>query len=200
MKDKIILASASPRRAKLLTERGIPYDVIPSSVNEESDPDLSPEENARVIAIRKADAVAEKYPGRLTLAADTIVVLDDTVLGKPADAEDAKKMLRALSGREHTVMSGIALVCPRKGVRWSHVEKSGVRFHHVPGADIDDYVAGGEPLDKAGAYAIQGGAGKWIESYSGSLSNIIGLPMEPLLQALETLGYETPKDGSAICR
>lgn len=186
---KLILASSSPRRSTLLTEADIHFDIVIPDVDEETNPALSPKENAESIALRKAEAVAAKHPERPVLAADTMVVLDDRIIGKPVDVEDAKNMLRALSGRTHSVLTGIAVAHDTRGLKWTHVEETRVTFHHVDSSAIEKYVAGGEPMDKAGGYAIQGGAKGWIAGFYGSYTNIIGLPMEPLLDAFKRFGY-----------
>lgn len=176
----------------LLAEAGIGFTAAAPEVGEDIDPSLTPEENARVIAVRKADAVAPEYPDDFVLAADTMVVLDGEIIGKPVDAADAKRMLSKLSGREHMVITGFAIVRGRDSYHDSRVEASYVLFKPVPRNVIEEYVAGGEPLDKAGAYAIQGKFAKWIAGYRGSYTNIIGLPMESLAYALKRAGFPLP--------
>lgn len=197
---KLILASASPRRAKLLSEANISFDVRPSHVDESFDPLAPPDENARLVAIRKASEVAKALPHQPTLAADTIVVLDEKVIGKPGDEEDAVRMLVNLSGRGHIVYTGVALIDKSREINWSHVEKSSVFFKMVDRVSIERYVATGEPMDKAGAYAIQGGAKGWIERFEGSETNIIGLPMEPVMAAFKAFGYDFGKGIRLPCR
>lgn len=181
-------------------EAEINFKIAPPHVNEDIDPALTPSENARIIALRKADAVANSYRDNPTLAADTFVVLHGEILGKPLDENDAKKMLSKMSGQEHTVITGVALVHVSRDIRFSHVEESKVRFKQINMRSIENYVATGEPLDKAGAYAIQGGAAKWIAGYTGSLTNIIGLPMEPLQKAFKEFGYDFRKEEMGKCR
>ncbi len=193
---KLILASASPRRAQLLSEANIPFDIHPSHVDESFDPSIAPDENARIVAIRKGEEIAIKFPRQPVLAADTIVVLEEKVIGKPVDENDAVRMLMNLSGREHIVYTGVALIDNSRSVNWSHVEKSSVFFKKVDRLSIQRYVATGEPMDKAGAYAIQGGAKGWIERFEGSKTNIIGLPMEPVMAAFKTFGYDFGKAGA----
>ncbi|MGK7344820.1 MAG: Maf family protein [Candidatus Nitrospinota bacterium M3_3B_026] len=197
---RLVLASSSPRRARLLKEAGFSFDIAPSSAPEDINPSLGPGKNARLIAIRKAGDVAASRPDDAVLAADTMVVVDGRILGKPVDENDARRMLKKLSGREHKVITGVAVICPARREEWSHVEVSRVRFRKVPEKAVEEYVESGEPMDKAGGYAIQGGAGEWIEGYEGSLTNIIGLPMEPLLEELERLGFETSRGGGESCR
>jgi len=196
---KLILASTSPRRAALLAEAGVAFTTVAPEVGEEIDPDLKPEQNARLIAMKKASAVAGKYPDGLVLAADTMVVLDGEIIGKPIDPHDARMMLSKLSGREHTVLTGFSLMMERGGYHSSHVESSFVKFKKLPERVIEEYVATGEPLDKAGAYGIQGSFREWIAGYRGSYTNIMGLPMEPLAEALKTAGFNTLQVGEKPC-
>ena len=151
---------------------------------------LSPELNAENVAMDKAMAVCRLYPDDPALGADTVVVLGGRVIGKPADAADAERMLLSLSGREHRVVTGFAIAHIGLGLYLKSNVISRVRFGKIPMAEIKEYVAGGEPLDKAGAYAIQGGAAKWIEGYSGSYTNIMGLPMEAVREAFSRLGLD----------
>lgn len=196
---KLILASASPRRAKLLFEAGIEFDIVVPLVDEIFDPGLSPAKNAVRVALLKADSVAVRRPASLTLAADTIVVLDGEIMGKPEDEKHAREMLARLSGKEHEVITGIAIVHIDSRIRWSAYESSRVRLAEISLEEIDKYVSEGEPMDKAGAYAIQGGANRWVLEHKGSFTNIIGLPMEMLKQAFSELGFGTKMD-SARCR
>lgn len=182
----IVLASRSPRRADLMKEIAADFQVVPSSVEEVIRPQCTPEENAIAIAQAKAEEVARGRPGHLVIGADTIVVLDGEIIGKPADKEDARNILRRLSGREHEVITGIAIVdCQR--VQAAAVSK--VKIKPLSEDEIAAYVESGEPMDKAGAYAIQGRGARLVESYSGSYSNIVGLPMETLKDLLEKVGY-----------
>ncbi len=190
----IILASASPRRAELLKKQGIDFTVVPSAIEEKVDPNHSPYENARRIAVQKARHVSCDNPGKLVVAADTMVVLDGLIIGKPMDREDARRMLAMLSGKEHEVVTGLALAHVSDGYNFSTTEVSRVRFGKISDDAIAEYVAGSEPLDKAGAYAIQGRAGEWVVSYRGSYSNIIGLPMETLVETLENIGYMSSEE------
>lgn len=182
-----------------MSEAGMEFTVEPSHIEEVFDPNLTAVENVSKIAVQKAESVARPERSAVVLAADTVVVLDGEVIGKPADAAAARAMLARLAGREHEVVTGIALVSFDRGLAWSDAASSAVRFREIPKEDIAAYVATGEPLDKAGAYAIQGGAGRWIEEYAGSLTNIIGLPMELLQETFERLGYDFSGKG-ATCR
>ena len=176
---RLVLASASPRRAELLRAAGIEFDVIPADVTEVLDPEESPDGFVRRVAQLKAEAVVPLAPGRPILGADTIVLLDNEVLGKPVDAAAAKRMLRLLSGREHTVMTAVCLVNPAaaSGRIQTRVARTTVEFVPLDAAEIDWYVASGEPMDKAGAYAIQGLASRLVTRIDGSYSNVVGLPV-----------------------
>ena len=170
-----ILASASPRRRELLQQIDASFEVKVSSVEEVTGGNLAPAEIVVENAVRKAKAVAEAFPGDAVLGADTIVFLDGRGYGKPKDGEEAKAMLRALAGREHEVATGIAWV--HAGEVFTDVETTRVFFAPLTEEAIDAYVKTGEPLDKAGAYAIQGRAAQFIESIEGSFSNVVGLPL-----------------------
>jgi len=177
----LILASASPRRAELLTAAGIPFEVRPAHIDES----LRPGEDARTyasrLAVEKARAIADHADARPVLAADTVVVIDSQVLGKPVDADDAKRMLRLLSGRTHEVLTAVALMSARANQREpaidTQIASTAVEFGPLATAEIDWYVATGEPSDKAGAYAIQGFASRFVTRIEGSYSNVVGLPM-----------------------
>ena len=184
MTGPVILASASPRRQELLGYYGIPFEVVPSGAEE--DATGSGEEQVRQLARRKCEDVAARYPDRLVLAADTLVCADDAVLGKPADEEDALRMLKLLSGREHQVHTGVCLRCP-DGQYIERVATTKVTFLPVGEELLRRYIATGEPMDKAGAYAIQGRAGAFIASIEGSPTNVIGLPLEVLTEVFQQL-------------
>lgn len=201
MIKNVILASSSPRRRELLREAGVEFEIVAPHVDETPDMALSPEENARIIAERKAEAVSSTRRDRLVIAADTMVVLDGEMIGKPVDEADAVAMLSKLSGRKHKVVTGVAMAHVEMGVRWSGVETSYTLFRVIPEDFIGEYVKSGEPMDKAGAYAVQGRAAEWIEGFEGSVSNIIGLPMEMVTRALRDLGYLREEEGEpSPCR
>lgn len=183
----VILASRSPRRIELLKEVVPHFKVIPSSADEIFDDRLSPSENAVAIARSKALEVSRKYPGHWVIGADTIVVLENEIIGKPKDADDACAILRRLSGKVHQVITGVVIV---NGEPVGNAVTSKVVFHPLTDAVIHRYVETGEPLDKAGAYAIQGKGAFMIASYSGSYSNIVGLPLEELKNLLQQAGYD----------
>ena len=176
---RLILASASPRRAELLRAAGLEFDVIPAAVDEAMDPEDQPEGYARRVAQLKAEAVIPHAPGRPVLGADTIVIIDNEVLGKPVDAADARRMLGLLSGRAHTVMTAVCLVNPAAGSGrvQTNVARTTVEFAPLSDEEIAWYVASGESADKAGAYAVQGLASRFVTRIDGSYSNVVGLPV-----------------------
>jgi len=180
----LILASQSPRRRELLTTAGIPFTVRVREVEEIRAPGEPPDAYVRRLARAKAEAAWEDRD-EIVLGADTIVVLDQKVLEKPRDADDARDMLRLLAGREHTVITGICLRHPKD----AQVDSTAtlVRFAPLADAEIDDYVASGEPMDKAGAYAIQGLASKFVEYVEGCYFNVIGLPLSQVYRYLKSL-------------
>lgn len=186
--QKLILASGSPRRRELLAKIAKNFEVIPSDAPESLRADLSPEENAEALALDKARAVALKFPGRFVLGADTIVILEGEILGKPRDAADAARILRTLSGKTHRVATGIAAIRPN-GEHCSAVEISEVTIKVLADAEIEEYIATGEPMDKAGAYAIQGRGAALVESHNGSWSNVVGLPLERVETLLTKVGF-----------
>lgn len=173
-KCPLILASGSPRRREILDTMGLVYDVDVSDTDESCSG--SPEEMVLELSGRKARAVACRHSGSLILAADTLV-FGDTVLGKPRHADEARKMLASLSGRWHSVYTGVTLMDTRSGRSISRADVTHVHFVPLSQEEIDAYVATGEPLDKAGAYGIQGLGGMFIDRIEGSYSNVVGLPM-----------------------
>jgi nucleoside triphosphate pyrophosphatase len=173
----LVLASASPRRRELLDQSGVAFESFASAVQEVARPGEQPDTFAQRMAREKAADVARHLPGRFVLAADTVVVVDDVVLGKPADRDDARRMLRTLSGRGHRVLTAVALIDPQGGLEEVLVQ-SDVEFRGLSEHEIEDYLNTGEPFDKAGAYGLQGGAAKFVRQVRGSVSNVIGLPMD----------------------
>lgn len=178
----VVLASASPRRRELLAELIPDFQVAVSSVDEESLTTGDPIETAEVLARAKAQEIARRFPRDLVIGSDTVVALGDRQLSKPRDANDARQMLRALSGQAHEVITGVCLCWPGGERVFSDVTR--VRFRPLTDSEIAAYVRSGEPMDKAGAYAIQGGAKTFVERSLGSLSNVIGLPLEALEREL----------------
>ncbi|HUP18847.1 MAG TPA: Maf family protein [Gemmatimonadota bacterium] len=191
----LILASASPRRRQVLAQLGLEFEVrpAPEEVEEPWDGREAPAEFACRLAATKAKAVAAARPEALVLAADTIVVLDAEVLGKPAGESGAREMLVRLAGREHTVFTGVAAAAPGGGSAGGAiavgVESTDVRFRPLDRVEIAAYVATGEPLDKAGAYGIQGYGAALVEGINGCYFNVMGLPIRRALAALEDVGW-----------
>ncbi|MBR6113548.1 MAG: septum formation inhibitor Maf [Oscillospiraceae bacterium] len=186
---RLVLASASPRRRELLARFGVPFEVIPARGAEPRLRDLSPGALVRTLAAGKAAEVASALPDdAVVIAADTVVELDGEILGKPGTPEKAAEMLRALSGRENRVWSG--LVVRRGGVVLTADECTRVRFRTLSEEEIAAYVATGEPLDKAGAYGYQGLASLFVESIDGDYFNVVGLPLCRLGMMLRELGVE----------
>lgn len=183
-----MLASASPRRAEILSSLGIPHRVVPSSADETLLPGEPPSAAALRLAEQKAASVAEAWPGAIVLGADTLVVLESEIFGKPSDDRDARRMLRALSGRTHQVVTGMCLIGPfGKSAR---SRTSDVTFASLSDEEIDWYVATGEPADKAGAYAVQGLGARFVTEIRGSFSNIVGLPARDLYELLLGAGLK----------
>lgn len=187
---QIILASQSPRRRELLTQMGLPFTVRVADIDEQLQRDLPPAELVARISAEKAAAVAAEVndPDALIIAADTVVTVDGTVLGKPRDEADAKRMLSLLSGRAHRVFTGFTL---QQGARVvSHSEETEVHFRPLSDEEISAYIATGEPMDKAGAYGIQGRGSLLVRSLSGDYFNVMGLPVCALGQALKEFGVQ----------
>lgn len=181
----LVLASASPRRRALLTMAGIPHTVRPADVDETPPPGLAPDALVEHLAEKKARALAAEHPDELVLGADTVVALDGDILNKPADADEAARMLRRLAGRAHTVYTGLALVHDASGRRVRLHEATSVAFAPMTDAEIAAYVATGSPLDKAGAYGIQDDRGALhIERIDGDYYTVVGLPLHRLYRTL----------------
>ena len=183
---RLILASASPRRRELLVQAGFTFEVFPAHVNEDTRPGEDPTAYVVRLARDKAEAVYAKLrdPEAIILGADTTVTLDGHILAKPEDAPDALRMLRLLSGRTHRVITGVAITSAT-GTEVA-AEVTGVQFATLTDGEIADYIATGEPTDKAGAYGIQGYAGKWIPRIEGCYFNVVGLPLALVSTMLET--------------
>jgi len=182
----IILASASPRRQELLKSAGIAFEVRPANIPEVPHAGETPTSFAERMARQKARVVSASLPDRIVLAADTVVAVENEILGKPANAEDAARMLYLLSGRTHAVTTGVCVISETfEDVR---SETTSVEFSRMTEAEIRDYVSTGEPMDKAGAYAIQGGAAQWITRVDGDYNNVVGLPLELVLRMLKAAG------------
>lgn len=191
---QVILASASPRRRELLEQIGLRFQVVSSEVNEASLQEtlqgLSIGDQASTLAEAKALEVAKRHPHALVIGADTLVTLDGTPLGKPKNAEHAANMLRRLSGRTHTVWTGVAVAANGGEELLSFAEETQVRFRVLTSREIEAYVATGESFDKAGAYGIQGRAAIFVESIQGCYFNVVGLPLAKISSALIDLGCD----------
>jgi septum formation protein len=189
----LILASGSPRRRDLLAACGIPFQIIPSMIDEHPLLDEAAETYVRRLALAKAESVAQHHPDAVVLGADTIVTIDGLLLGKPQSLEEARQMLSRLCGREHAVLTGVAVVAARMAGRYGdrsaqEMVASRVLMRHFTAATIEWYVATGEPLDKAGAYAVQGLGGALVERVEGSYTNAVGLPLTETLALLRQFG------------
>ena len=187
---KLILASSSPRRAEILGNAGLPFSVLSSAVDESPYPSEAPSALVQRLANAKADLVTARAVGpAIILAADTVVVLDDKILGKPSSTEDARHMLQQLSGRTHSVLTGVALVRLPDGERRQFIESTLVHFRPITDEELSSYLATEEPYGKAGAYAIQGQAGRYIPRIEGCYFNVVGLPLSRVLTELQSLGW-----------
>jgi septum formation protein len=180
----LILASASPRRVELLRQLGLRFRVVASDASEFAHEHLSPLELCQLNAHRKARAVAKKFPDALVLAADTLVFLDEEILGKPADLTEAQRMMEQLQGRTHQVVTGGVLIHLRAHRECMFAVSTDVRFRALSGDQIENYFVKVNPLDKAGAYAVQEHGDLIVEEISGSYTNVVGLPVERLQEVL----------------
>ena len=194
MRSKLLLASNSPRRRELLLEAGFGFEVFAPDVEERFDVNLTLRELTALNAIRKAMAAAQLRPKNVVLAADTLVAIDDRILGKPRDKSAAVSMLRQLSGRAHEVCTSVFICHLTRARSTSFHEISRVRFRRLSRAQIDNYLARVNPLDKAGAYAAQGFGRAIIEKIDGSYTNVVGLPIEKTIPALAAFGIEPGSD------
>ena len=191
MNKRLILASKSPRRSELLKQVGLDFEVVPSRVKEDFVQKESPQEHVIRLAKAKAIDVATGHPDRWVIAADTIVYINGSILGKPKDQEEAVEMLRRLSGQEHWVLTGFFVYHLEKRKGDEEAVQTAVRVKSLTRSEMEWYVKTGEPFDKAGGYAIQGIGSFMIESISGSYTNVVGLPLCELLQMLNRLGAIT---------
>jgi nucleoside triphosphate pyrophosphatase len=185
---RLILASASPRRKELLAQLGVPFEIIPAEVTEYEATDADPREMVRHNAALKADWVSARHPEATVIGADTTVFVDQTVLNKPRDLAEARSMLRLLSGRNHTVFTGLAVRRAADGFKLDHGVASEVTFKQIDEAAIDLYLSRVHTLDKAGGYAIQEENELIVEGFTGSLTNIVGLPLDEMKQILTQAG------------
>ncbi len=191
MKNRLILASKSPRRYDLLKQMGLNFEVIPSKIEEDFAQGESPREHVVRLAEAKAIEVGNRYPDCCVIGADTIVYIDGQILGKPGNQEEALEMLRLISGKEHRVLTGVSVRHLKKGKGECETVETAVRVKTLSQAEMDWYVRTGEPFDKAGGYGIQGIGSFMIESINGSYTNVVGLPLCELMQMLIRLGAMT---------
>ena len=189
----LVLASASPRRSQILAGLGLDFEVQPSMFNERALTGLSPRAHAAAAAQAKAEDVRRRRPGDWVVGADTVVAIDGEILGKPADADDAVRMLRRLSGRSHSVISAVHLASPLGAVAGAGISR--VNFRPLSESKVRAYVGSGEPFDKAGAYAIQGEAGRFATLERGRLDTVVGLPTHVLRRLLHQLGFASATSG-----
>ena len=186
---KIILASKSPRRRELLSEICTDFDIITAEADETLPDGIHPSQGVEILAVRKGAPIAEMYPDALVISSDTLVELDGEALGKPTDENDAFDMLSRLSGRAHNVHTGIAV--HYNGRVFSGVDSTAVRFKALTGEEILEYIATREPMDKAGAYGIQGLGGKFVEGFDGNYDTVVGLSVSLLRSLMEAAYDET---------
>lgn len=183
MNGKIILASASPRRQELLKYIVPAFEIIPADVDETLSAEIIPEKSAEFLAAKKARHIAKKYPDCTVIGSDTVVIIDDIILGKPADKSDAERMLKLLSGRTHKVITGVCLARGEASDSFSCETK--VEFYPLSDEEILGYISTGEPMDKAGAYGIQGYGSVLVKGIEGDFFNVMGLPVAMLKRRLD---------------
>jgi septum formation protein len=188
MEKRLILASDSPRRKVLLEQVGLVIDVVPSGIEETAKKGEDPENRVVRLARQKAACVANRFRDRWVLGADTIVLIDTRILGKPHHPDEAKEMLSLLGGRDHWVLTGYAIARRDRAILVSRIEETRVRLKPLSPEEIEWYVQTGEPLGKAGGYAIQGVGCFMVEEVEGSYTNVVGLPVCQVLESLRTLG------------
>lgn len=198
MAERIVLASASPRRAQLIALLGIPFETDVSAVDEDLNGPHDAEERARELALAKARAVAVRHPQRIVLAADTLIDFDGRLLGKPRDAADAVAMLRSLRARWHRVITGLAVIDGRAGQEFAAAEVTRVLMRSYAEAEIAAYVASGDPMDKAAAYAIQNRDFHPVAQLDVCYTNVMGLPLCATRELLERVGLHAPQDGQGL--
>ncbi|MCK4578536.1 MAG: septum formation protein Maf [Candidatus Marinimicrobia bacterium] len=185
---RLILASQSPRRTSLLQRLGIPFDVQPAEIEEAAGDGESPEQTCRRLAREKAGAVADLHPESLVIGSDTIVLLDDALLGKPANLTEARSMLRSLADRTHLVKTAVSMQCRDRGLDTEFVESTAVSFGKVTDEDIALYLETDPPLDKAGAYGIQDFSGVFVDRIEGCYHNVMGFPLARFYRHLRETG------------
>lgn len=187
---RIILASTSPRRREILTNVGIPYEIITSDYEEDMTQDLTPIKLAEVLAAGKAESVAKDITDGIVIGADTFVVWDGHKIGKPKSEDEARSMLRSLSGTEHAVITGLCMIDTSNGNRHLSTTEIKIKFREITDEEIEWYIKTGEPMDKAGAYALQGKASIFIERIEGDYWALVGLPICTVSQVLKEWGAD----------
>ncbi|WP_141431843.1 nucleoside triphosphate pyrophosphatase [Bacillus sp. 03113] len=186
----LILASSSPRRKELLAHLQHSFKVISSDVDETFNPSLSPEEIVIELAARKANDIFQQHPTSFVIGADTLVVNSGKILGKPKDRQEAFRMLKDLSGKSHSVFTGVCICSPDQFIRF--YEKTDVVFWDLSDEEIDAYIRSGEPFDKAGAYGIQGLGSLFVQKIEGDYFNVVGLPISKTFRKLKEAGFKLP--------
>ncbi|NNF99306.1 MAG: septum formation inhibitor Maf [Desulfobacteraceae bacterium] len=181
---RIILASKSPRRKYLLEQAGIEFTIEPSNFDESSVPVCAPDDYVKTLAMKKANDISGRYTDSWIIGADTVVLIDGIVLGKPTSPDDARRMLMTLSGQTHQVLTGYAILCRSMNRQFADVVRTDVRFKTLSKTEIEWYIRTGEPFDKAGAYAIQGLGTSLVRRISGSYTNVVGLPVCEVIEIL----------------
>lgn len=197
---RLVLASTSPRRREILALLGLPFEVIAPDFDERVSYDRTPETEVLDFAVGKARSVAVNNPDRIVIGADTMILLDGVRFGKPAGTGDAKRILSALSGRTHTILTSVAIVDSGGGQGLEHLEKVLVKMRPYSHAEVEQYVERNESLDKAGAYSIQGHGCALIESMSGDYLAAVGMPLRPVAAYLKRRGVSAPLDVEKIYR
>ena len=187
----LILASSSPRRRYLLEQAGLTFTVIPSTVDESSVPAHTPEDHVRLLAEAKAKEISESYPESWVIGADTLVLIDGNILGKPDSATRARQMLETLSGKTHRVLTSFCVCCKSNGRTFFETVESKVLFKTLSDGEIDWYIRTGEPFDKAGGYAVQGLGSFFVKRIEGSYTNVVGLPICEVMEYLLSEGVVT---------
>lgn len=187
MEQRLLLASGSPRRKELLQNMKLSFDVIVSNIEETIDETISPEELVQSLSYQKASSIAQNHPEAYVIGADTIVLLENQVLGKPTDKENALQMLLQLSGRQHHVLTGVTIIKDKQMV--SFYERTLIEFWSLTHDEIWNYIKTGEPMDKAGAYGIQGLGAYFVKRINGDYYSVVGLPVARLMRELQKLGY-----------
>jgi septum formation protein len=199
---RLVLASGSPRRTEILRNAGFEFEAHATDADESRRARESAATYVRRIAIAKARAAAEKFAGKggrtIVIGADTVVLANGKILGKPSDVKDARRMLRLLSGKTHRVLTGVAVLSLPDGAERHHVETTRVRFRKMSNAEIDDYIVTGEPFGKAGAYAIQGIGGRYITQIDGCYFNVVGLPLARLCKLLAQIQERAGENGALL--